>query len=71
MCKDKIEHWLTAPYAPKTNGMVERVKGTIKNATIKVEEYENIDDAKKDLHRFLIYYNFNRRHGSYKKRVKS
>jgi transposase-like protein len=39
-CKeDDIEHRLTAPYTPQTNGMVERVNGTIKNATIKAEEY--------------------------------
>ncbi len=67
-CKDdEIEHRLTAPYTPQTNAMVERVNGTIKNATIKAEEYDNIDDVKKDLNKFLIYYNFNRRHGSLKK----
>ena len=71
-CKaDEIEHRLTAPYTPQTNGMVERVNGTIKNATIKVEDYENIDDVKKDLNKFLIYYNFfNRRHGSLRKELK-
>jgi len=31
-CKeDSIEHRLTAPYTPQTNGMVERVNGTIKD----------------------------------------
>ncbi len=71
-CKDdEIEHRLTAPYTPQTNAMAERVNGTIKNATIKAEEYDNIDDVKKDLNKFLIYYNFNRRHGSLKKRIKS
>ena len=70
-CKeDSIEHRLTAPYTPQTNGMVERVNGTIKNATIKVEEYDNIEDVKKDLNKFLIYYNFNRRHGSLRKELK-
>jgi transposase-like protein len=70
-CKeDNIEHRLTAPYTPQTNGMVERVNGTIKNATIKAEEYDNIDDVKKDLNKFLIYYNFNRRHGSLRKELK-
>ena len=67
---DKIEHRLTAPYTPQTNGMVERVNGTIKNATIKAEEYDNIEDVKKDLNKFLIYYNFNRRHGSLRKELK-
>jgi transposase-like protein len=65
-----IEHRLTAPYTPQTNGMVERVNGTIKNATIKVEEYKNIEDIKLDLNKFLIYYNFNRRHGSLRKELK-
>ncbi len=70
-CKDdEIEHRLTAPYTPQTNAMVERGNGTIKNATIKAEEYDNIDDVKKDLNKFLIYYNFNRRHGSLKKELK-
>lgn len=70
-CKeDKIEHRLTAPYTPQTNGMVERVNGTIKNATIKAEEYKNIEDVKIDLNKFLIYYNFNRRHGSLRKELK-
>ncbi len=36
--------------------MVERVNGTIKNATIKAEDYDNIDDVKKDLNKFLIFY---------------
>jgi len=67
---DSIEHRLTAPYTPQTNGMVERVNGTIKNATIKAEEYDNIEDVQKDLNKFLIYYNFNRRHGSLRKELK-
>jgi hypothetical protein len=50
--------------------MVERINGTIKNATIKAEEYDNIEDVKKDLNKFLIYYNFIRRHGSLRKELK-
>jgi transposase-like protein len=70
-CKENnIEHRLTAPYTPQTNGMVERINGTIKNATIKAEDYDNINDVKKDLSKFLIFYNFNRRHGSLRKELK-
>ncbi len=65
-----IEHRLTAPNTPQTNGMVERVNGTIKNATIKADEYDNIEDVKSELNKFLIYYNFNRRHGSLRKELK-
>jgi transposase InsO family protein len=68
--EQEIEHRLTAPATPQTNGMVERVNGTIKNATIKVEEYNNIDELKSDLTKFLIYYNTNRRHGGLRKELK-
>jgi len=68
--EDNIEHRLTAPYTPQTNGMVERVNGTIKNATIKAEDYNNIEEVKVELNKFLIYYNFNRRHGSLRKELK-
>ncbi|SSC09238.1 integrase core domain-containing protein [bacterium endosymbiont of Bathymodiolus sp. 5 South] len=55
---------------PKTNGMVERVNGTIKNATVKVITYQNIDEMKQDLNKFLIFYNFNRGHGGLRKEIK-
>jgi IS30 family transposase len=41
ICIDKkIEHRLTKPFTPKTNGMVERVNRTIKDNTIKINKYE-------------------------------
>ena len=67
--KQDINHRLTAPATPKTNGMVERVNGTIKNSTIKVSDYKNIGELKIDLNKFLIYYNTCRRHGSLKKEL--
>jgi hypothetical protein len=36
--------------------MVERVNGTIKNATVKAIMYQNIDEMKQDLNKFLIFY---------------
>jgi len=65
-----IDHRLTAPATPKTNGMVERVNGTIKDATIKVLTYENEAELIADLDKFLAYYNLNRRHGSLKRELK-
>lgn len=56
--KDDVEHRLTAPNTPKTNRMVERVNGTIKNSTIKVQTYENIEELIFDLSKFLIFYLF-------------
>jgi len=34
------------------------------------EEFDNIDDVKKELNKFLIFYNFNRRHGSLRRELK-
>jgi len=65
-----IDHRLTAPATPKTNGMVERVNGTIKDATIKVLTYKDKAELKADLNKFLVYYNLNRRHASLKKELK-
>jgi transposase len=40
--KNNIAHRLTKPAIPKTNGMVERANGTIKNNTILKIKYKNI-----------------------------
>ncbi len=70
VCKEtNIEHRLTQPNTPKTNGMVERVNGTIKSATIKATDYANLRELEEDLKQFLLYYNFNRRHGSLQKNI--
>jgi transposase InsO family protein/transposase len=66
----QIEHRLTAPATPKTNGMVERVNGTIKNETILKTQYLSQNEMKTDLTKFLIYYNIYRRHGSLRKELK-
>jgi len=68
--ESNIEHRLTAPFTPKTNGMVERVNGTIKNATVKVLTYEDGAALKADLDKFLVYYNLNRRHGGLRRELK-
>jgi transposase InsO family protein len=70
-CIDEhIDHRLTAPFTPKTNGMVERVNGTIKDATIKVLTYQNEAELNADLDKFLVYYNLNRRHSGLKRELK-
>ena len=50
--------------------MVERVNGTIKNATIKTTTYSNVEEMSKHLFGFLAFYNFERRHSSLKKELK-
>jgi len=67
--KNNIDHRLTKPGTPKTNGMVERVNNTIKTGTIKKIEYENKDLMNNDLMNFLVHYNIFRRHGSLRKEL--
>jgi transposase InsO family protein len=68
--ENDIEHRLTKPATPKTNGMVERVNGTIKNNTIKINEYNNKEEMQNELIKFLTYYILYRRHGSLRKELK-
>jgi transposase-like protein len=67
--ENNIDHRLTKPFTPKTNGMVERVNGTIKNGTILKEKYNNKQEMTKALNSFLIHYLIFRRHGSLRKEL--
>ena len=67
--ENRIDHRLTAPFTPKTNGMVERVNGTIKNNTILKTKYESPKEMNIDLAKFNTYYNLYRRHGSLRKEL--
>ena len=69
-CKDNnIEHRLTEPFTPKTNGMVERLNGIIKNDTILKNQYLSSKEMKIDLAKFIGYYNIHRRHGSLRREL--
>ncbi len=68
--ENNIQHRLTAPFTPKTNGMVERVNGIIKNDTILKTKYNSTSEMKIDLMKFLKFYNLQRRHGSLRKELK-
>jgi transposase InsO family protein len=67
--KNNIDHRLTPPSSPQTNGMVERVNGTIKNGTILISDYNSIQELQSGLISFLVFYNINRRHGSLRKEL--
>lgn len=67
--KENIQHRLTKPNTPKTNGMVERANGIVKDNTILKEKYNNADEMRAALNKFLLYYIFNRKHGSLKKEL--
>jgi transposase InsO family protein len=56
-----IEHRLTKPNHPWTNGQVERMNRTIKDATVKRYHYDNHDQLRSHLGDFLDAYNYARR----------
>ena len=68
--ENNIDHRLALPATPKTNGMVERANGIIKQATVVKNEYQNEEEMENDLMRFLVFYNLHRRHGSLRKELK-
>jgi transposase InsO family protein len=56
-----IEHRLTKPNHPWTNGQVERMNRTLKEATVKRYYYETHDQLRSHLADFISAYNFARR----------
>jgi hypothetical protein len=49
--------------------MVEKANDTIKQGTIKRNEYADKEQMNKDLMGFLVHYNLYRRHGSIRKEL--
>lgn len=61
-CADlDIEHRLTKPRHPWTNGQVERMNRTIKDATVKRFHYDDHAQSRSHLEDFIAAYNFGRR----------
>ena len=56
-----IEHRLTKPNHPWTNGQVERMNRTLKEATVQRYHYDNHDQLRRHLADFLAAYNFAKR----------
>ena len=59
--QNDIDHRLTKPKHPWTNGQVERMNRTIKDATVKRYFYETHDQLRTHLQNFVDAYNFARR----------
>ena len=56
-----IEHRLTKPNHPWTNGQVERMNRTIKEATVKRYHYDSHDQLREHLQTFINAYNYAKR----------
>ena len=62
MCRQhSIEHRLTKPHHPWTNGQVERMNRTLKEATVQRYHYSSHAQLKAHLATFLMAYNFAKR----------
>lgn len=62
LCRENgIEHRLTKPNHPWTNGQVERMNRTLKEATVRRYHYDSHDQLREHLQTFLAAYNFARR----------
>jgi transposase InsO family protein len=59
--KADIDHRLTKPKHPWTNGQVERMNRTLKEATVRRYHYDRHDQLRDHLSAFLAAYNFARR----------
>ena len=59
MCDEHaIEHKHTKPYQPWSNGQIERMNRTVKEAPVKVFHYPNLDALKAHVLAFVRAYNF-------------
>ncbi len=56
-----IDHRLTKPNHPWTNGQVERMNRTIKEATVRLYHYDSHDQLREHLETFINAYNFAKR----------
>jgi transposase-like protein len=62
LCRQEgIEHRLTKPYTPKTNGLVERMNGLTKENTTRKHTYQTADEMRSDIRGWFERYNFHRK----------
>lgn len=59
-----IKHRYTRPYRPQTNGKIERFWRTLKEDFLEDALYNDLEDMKEELLKYIVYYNEHRGHSS-------
>jgi len=57
-------HVRTAPYYPQSNGKLERFHGTIKQEAIRKSSYISLEDARRQIEKYISHYNTKRLHSA-------
>ncbi len=57
-----IKHSYTKPFSPKTNGKIERFWKTIEEELLSNEQFETLEEFKRHIRGYSIYYNEHRMH---------
>ena len=66
-----IKHRNTRPYRPQTNGKIERFWRTIESDLFHEMVFDSLEDMKKELFEYMVYYNYARPHQAAKGKTPS
>jgi putative transposase len=64
-CRDyRLKQEFITPYTPEQNGIIERFFRTLKEECVWLHRFENFEQAKREVTRFIEYYNTRRPHSA-------
>ena len=67
--KHNIEHRLTKPYTPQTNGMVERFNKKVQENVLDMVKFESINELKQMIYTYVYKYNYFIKHSGIERKT--